>query len=101
MIHVPAPAEGHLNVNIELGAVGTHPWPSHEQPEAANSVEQRPPGHHELHSGTDWLRTDFVLNAKACGHPTVCPLTHLPPGLAFPTHPTKPWYLSLMQENEL
>lgn len=37
VIHVPAPAEGHLNVNTELGAVGTHPWPSHEQPEAAKT----------------------------------------------------------------
>lgn len=62
---------------------------SKRQPQ--DSAEQQPP--EAIMSCTRALTlavgTDFVLNAKACGHPTVWPLTHLLPGMAFPVPPTE------------
>lgn len=46
VIHVPAPAEGHLNINIELGAVGIHPslpMSNQRQPKLGGAVAPEAP----------------------------------------------------------
>lgn len=89
--YVPAPAEGHLNTNSELWAARRHPCPSPGQAKQPRVQWSNSPQGSMSCTGALPLaeRTDFVLNAGTCGHPTVCPLTHLPPGMAFLTHPTE------------
>lgn len=59
--------------------------PVSSQGQSWDWAEQQPRGNNELHRSNDpgW-GTDFVLDAKVCGHPTVCLLTHLLPGVTVP-----------------